>query len=410
MSKNKKSDYSNNDLKNIISYIEKKWFKFTYKTPNNFPRKGKKPSDVLYLPKPYIVPNDKKFDVMFYWDSFFTIQALKLNKKNIPLIKGIVENCFYQIDVFGKVLNANKKKWSDRSQLPFLTSMIREVYNLEKDKKWLSKAYKYAKIEYKKYWMNKYHKMPNGLSRFYCQYPDDKLHTREYKSRAEASWDMSPRFDDEDIHDLIPIDLNINLYKYEKDFAYFDKILNPNKVSNWNNVAKKRKVVINSLCWDKKDKLFYDYNFKLKEKKKIKSLAGYVSLFFRFASKKQANDLIKSLKLFKLNYCYAACDKDYGFKNRQWNWPYVWAPLIYILYEGLNNYKYTKLAKKVSKEFIELVINNFKKTGYIWEKYNGDSGTPGDVYDRYKNQEGFSWTNAVFEYLVYKEYGKEYLN
>jgi len=403
MIKNKKSDYSIEDIEEVINYIEKKWNKFTYKTSNNFPRKGRNPLDVLYLPYPYIVPNDKKFDVMFYWDSYFTIQALKLYKDKLPLIKGIVENCFYEIDLFGMVLNANRKKWSDRSQLPFLTSMVRDIYVLEKDKKWLIKAYKYAKNEYKKYWLNKYHKTSNGLSRFYCQYPDDKLHTREYKSRAEASWDMSPRFDDEDIHNLIPVDLNLNLYKYEKDFEYFDNILYPNKKSKWGKIAKKRKELINKFCWDNKDGLFYDYNFKLRSKKKIKSLAGYMALFYKFASKKQAEKLVKSLKIFKAKYGYAACDNNYNFKDRQWNWPYIWAPLIYILYEGLNNYGYTKLAKSISKEFIALVVNNFKKTGYIWEKYNGETGTPADVYDRYENQEGFSWTNATFEYLVYKE-------
>jgi alpha,alpha-trehalase len=406
MDKNKKNNITKEDLTDILSFVNNKWAEFEVRSPENATKKGKDPFDVLYLPNPYIVPNSKKFDVMFYWDSFFTIQGLKLHKDKKDLIKGIVDNLLYEIDTFGMALNANRKKWSNRSQLPYLTSMIIDVYSFSKDKKWLKKAYKTVKKEYSGYWLNRYHKFNNGLSRFYSQSPDDKEHSREYKSRAEASWDMSPRFSDEDIHNLIPVDLNINLYKYEKDFAFFEKILGYKNYLKWSKIADKRKKIIQSLCWNDKDGLFYDYDIKKQKQKMVKSLAGFQALFFGFAEKEQALRMSKSLKYFKANYSIAACSEDYSYKDRQWNWPYVWAPLIYILFEGFTKYGYKKEADDIAKDFIYLVIKNFKKTGYIWEKYNGITGTPAMVYDRYENQEGFSWTNAVFEYLVFKLYGK----
>ena len=61
----------------------------------------------------------------------------------------MVENFFFEIEHYGTVLNANRTYYLTRSQPPFLTSMIMEVYNAEKaagheDKNWLARAYGFA--------------------------------------------------------------------------------------------------------------------------------------------------------------------------------------------------------------------------------------------------------------------------
>ena len=47
------------------------------------------------------------------------------------LAKGMVENFFYEIENYGGILNANRTYYFTRSQPPFLSSMIRAVYDSE---------------------------------------------------------------------------------------------------------------------------------------------------------------------------------------------------------------------------------------------------------------------------------------
>lgn len=402
-------EISKEQAKELLDYITAKWDDFIFEA-KDAPKDSNDPDAILYLPKKYVAPNKEKFNTMFYWDSYFIMQGLKTEESRQGLIKGIVDNCLYEVEIYGKVLNANKKKWSTRSQLPCLAPMVGNVYENSHDKKWLAKAFDLVKKEYNDYWMNEHHLTATGLSRFYDESGDKaigkykKSHT--YKSRAEASWDMSPRFDDEDVHDLLSIDLNSNLYQCEKEFEKFSLELgNEDEAMIWNKKAEERKKIINDLMWSEEDGLFYDYNFKTGEKKKIKSLAGYQAMFVGLVNQEQAEKLKDSLKIFETNGGLAACDKDYGYSDRQWNYPIVWAPLQYAAAKGMENYGYKKEAEKIKKDFIKLVCENWEKTGKIWEKYNGLEGSGEKVpFDRYPPQSGFGWTNAVAEVFIRERY------
>jgi alpha,alpha-trehalase len=105
------------------------------------------PAGLLYLPHRYVVPGGR-FNEMYGWDSYFIIRGL-LRDKRVELAQGMVENFFFEIEHYGAVLNANRTYYLTRSQPPFLTSMILDVYDAKKeagqeDRTWLEKAYGYA--------------------------------------------------------------------------------------------------------------------------------------------------------------------------------------------------------------------------------------------------------------------------
>jgi alpha,alpha-trehalase len=108
------------------------------------------PQGLLYLEHKYVVPGGR-FNEMYGWDSYFIVRGL-LEDGKIELAKGMVENFFFEIEHYGSILNANRSYYLSRSQPPFLTSMILGVYEAEKaagreDKKWLARAYAFAKKE-----------------------------------------------------------------------------------------------------------------------------------------------------------------------------------------------------------------------------------------------------------------------
>lgn len=128
------------------------------------------PQGLLYLPKPYVVPGGM-FNAMYGWDSYFIIRGL-LEDGRLNLARNIVDNFFFEINHYGGVLNANRTYYLTRSQPPFLTAMIREVYEAEKakgqaDTTWLKRAYKEAVKNYQ-FWTEPPHLAGStGLSRYY---------------------------------------------------------------------------------------------------------------------------------------------------------------------------------------------------------------------------------------------------
>ena len=148
----------------------------------NLPRKINNMGDVrvaeipveglLYLPNRYIVPGGR-FNEMYGWDSYFIILGLVEEKKepDAKLAQGMVENFFFEIENYGAILNANRTYFFTRSQPPFLTSMIREVYdhpaNRHLTKEWLAKAYSYAQRDYQ-LWASPIHRVGDtGLARYH---------------------------------------------------------------------------------------------------------------------------------------------------------------------------------------------------------------------------------------------------
>jgi alpha,alpha-trehalase len=136
-----------------------------------------RPSDIahpglLYLPNKYVVPGGR-FNEMYGWDSYFIILGLIQDGRD-DLAKGMVENFFYEIEHYGGILNANRTYYFTRSQPPFLSSMIRAVYDAESSAghqdqaaAWLPRAYDYASRDHA-LWMMDFHKAGDtGLARYY---------------------------------------------------------------------------------------------------------------------------------------------------------------------------------------------------------------------------------------------------
>jgi len=120
--------------------------------PEELPAAG-----LLYLPYPYAVPGGR-FNEMYGWDSYFIVLGLEADHRD-KLAKNMVDNFLFEIEHYGAVLNANRTYYLTRSQPPFLTSMIRAVYENPASfsatpagrieaRAWLDRAYTLAQKDY----------------------------------------------------------------------------------------------------------------------------------------------------------------------------------------------------------------------------------------------------------------------
>ncbi len=128
------------------------------------------PAGLLYLPHRYVVPGGR-FNEMYGWDSYFIIRGL-LRDKRVEVAQGMVENFFFEIEHYGAILNANRTYYLTRSQPPFLTSMILDVYDAKKaagkeDRAWLETAYGYAVRDHNLWTREPHLAGSTGLSRYF---------------------------------------------------------------------------------------------------------------------------------------------------------------------------------------------------------------------------------------------------
>ncbi len=132
------------------------------------------PHGLLYLPEKYVVPGGR-FNEMYGWDSYFIIRGL-LRAGRVDLARGMVDNFFFEIEHYGAMLNANRTYYLTRSQPPFVSSMVVDVYraaheakkeNPPDDRAWLERAYADLSKDYEM-WMRDPHLVgETGLSRYF---------------------------------------------------------------------------------------------------------------------------------------------------------------------------------------------------------------------------------------------------
>lgn len=409
---------------------------------------------LLYLPHPYIVPGGR-FKEMYGWDSYFILEGL-LRSGHTGLAKDITDNQLYEIQHYGKVLNANRSYYINRSQPPFISEMILAVYNKTKNKTWLRHATPLIEKQYR-YWTSGEHLISQGaaagLSRyfsygegpaieveqgeikdgknhyqrvqeFFRSHPDalvnlgqyydgekDRLTPLFYKADGtmrESGFDPSYRFGpfNTDILNYAPVCLNSLLYKMELDLGKIDAILGqPLKQKAYLNRAKQRKAIISRALWDEKHGLFDDYNFVAKQQRYYPFGTMFFPLWAGLATQHQATKTLQNLSLLERKGGLMTSTYQSG---NQWDAPFMWAPLQDIAVKGLRNYPQIPgsrtAARRISIKFINTVAQDFQARHSIFEKYDAlnsaDNVSKKIKYGYSSNEIGFGWTNGVFLELL----------
>jgi alpha,alpha-trehalase len=86
-----------------------------------------------------------------------------------------------------------------------------------------------------------------------------------------------------------------------------------------------------------------------------------------------------------------------GSTPTQWAFPNGWAPLHFIVVEGLRRYGYHLEANRIAMKWLRTNLDWFTVHGVFLEKYNVVNPDKPPQKGVYPSQTGFGWTNAVFE-------------
>ncbi|MCW5923518.1 MAG: alpha,alpha-trehalase TreF [Saprospiraceae bacterium] len=415
----------------ILQHLENLWDALL-RQPDQLPSASNRPSSLIALPHPYIVPGGR-FREIYYWDSYFTMLGLQVSGR-VDIIQQMVDNFAYLIDTFGFIPNGNRTYYLGRSQPPFFALMV----NLLAETKGEATLLKYRHQLEKEYafWMagendlsaalsayRRVVRLPDGsiLNRYWddLDSPRPEAYTedvhvaqqsgrdpstvyRHIRAAAESGWDFSSRWFADGQHiktiqttDIVPIDLNCLLYYLEKTLVHaYRQLPDHTPVEVMKTRARLRKAAIQQYCWDKAAGFYFDYHFSANKHTDAWTLAATFPLFFHLAEKEQATQVAQHLQAKFLQP--GGLVTTLVRSGQQWDAPNGWAPLQWIAFKGLRQYGLDEVASANRMRWLALNEKTYADTGKMMEKYdvmNPDAKAGGGEYP---NQDGFGWTNGVY--------------
>lgn len=389
---------------------------------------------------PFVVPGGR-FNELYGWDSYMVSLGLIVSDR-VDLAKAMVINFCFCIKHYGKILNANRSYYLSRSQPPFLTDMALRVYDRIKTepdaKEFLRSATLAAIKEYYSVWVSAPRFDPaTGLSRYrpegkgvppetepthftHILTPYAKKHGMEFREFVEAynhSKIEEPELDEYFLHDravresghdtsyrlekvcanLATVDLNSLLYKYEVDIAmiirthFNDRLEIPEEFRTastrdvthessavWDRRARRRKMRMDSLLWDKEKGMFFDYDTAKQQRTSYESATTFWAMWAGLATPRQAADMVeKALPRFEAyGGLVSGTEESRGpvgleRPNRQWDYPYGWAPQQMLAWAGFLRYGYEDEAKRLAYKWLFMITKAFVDfNGVVVEKYD----------------------------------------
>jgi alpha,alpha-trehalase len=161
--------------------------------------------------------------------------------------------------------------------------------------------------------------------------------------------------------------------------------------------AKARAQAIQEYLWSEKEGFFKDYNFHHGTQTSVTSLAGVFPLYVGVATQEQADRVADVLRKDFLQP--GGLVSTLIENGQQWDAPNGWAPLQWAAVQGLRSYGHNDLADEITKRWTELNEKVYASSGKFVEKYNVASADGLGGGGEYVLQDGFGWTNGVYEAL-----------
>jgi alpha,alpha-trehalase len=231
--------------------------------------------------------------------------------------------------------------------------------------------------------------------------------------------------------DFVTVDLNSLLYKTEIDIArvleeeFGDSLILDNgqveSSQEWRRRADRRKALIRRYLWDASHGLFFDYDVIHQKQHVYVSATTFYPLWAchsehpetRLISTQDAQRLVQgALTRLEMAGGIAASDEasrgpvSASRPERQWDYPYGWAPHQMLAWRGLLNYGFDDLAHRLIYRWLYTIARNAADyNGTIPEKFDvvrrshevfAEYGNVGTRFS-YMTKEGFGWMNASFQ-------------
>jgi alpha,alpha-trehalase len=382
---------------------------------------------VLQADVPFLVPGGR-FNEQYGWDSYFIALGLAVSSQPglVDLVRGTVTQLFYQLKHFGKILNANRSYYFNRSQPPFTTAAAA----LLPEGPVRDEAMQLARVEYETVWMSGDHvNQETGLNKYgggpvsLCSAVEPGGYFKTFQQvaqvkgvdvrelihtvyRGESLGDPQVyRLVADDLamrdsgHDttarladcasvLLPVCLNSLLYKIERDLGLEE-------------VAELRRSKVYQFMWSKEAGYFMDYNYETGRKQRFVSPAGMVYPLWAGLVREEDAHRVRDVLVAHLEYTggiVGSTEESSSSGHFQWDYPWGWAPHQVMAWTGLMNYGFVVDAQRLAYRWSNLCAGIHAMGQCVPEKLDVVNNSIG-VDVEYGSQclgirEYFGWTAA----------------
>eukprot|EP01114_Cavostelium_apophysatum_P023986 TRINITY_DN9234_c0_g1_i1.p1 TRINITY_DN9234_c0_g1~~TRINITY_DN9234_c0_g1_i1.p1 ORF type:complete len:520 (-),score=132.10 TRINITY_DN9234_c0_g1_i1:221-1780(-) len=373
----------------------------------------------IEVPFPFVVAGDR-FREYYYWDTFWIIKGLLVSGM-INTTKGMLLNMMSLVEQYGFVPNGGRVYYLNRSQPPVLTQIVHEYVQTTGDYEFLSLALPILDKEYQ-FWMknrtifvhgyelNRYH-VENKLPRPEAYLADvnategmdEKRREKYYEgvaTAAESGQDFSSEwfrksFNQSTIETerVVPVCLNSMMLANEITLYYMHSAIgNETTAKYYRKRSSLRWSAIQDLMWNEGDLQWYDFNVRSDRQDDRFYATNWLPLWtvaytnfkltdrlpddFSVEEFRLSPSLLKKI-LDNMMYSEEAFHYPAGVPtslfntSEQWDFPNVWAPLMFYLVEGIRNIN-TSDSRSFSLDLVDRWISTsycgWKNTGFMFEK------------------------------------------
>jgi len=358
--------------------------------------------DVIYEPTQHIVisPVSRIWNcnwngwVLFDWDTYFAAYMYSFDNKDlayanvIAISKDISKNGF--IPNFASALGTSE----DRSEPPVGSYIVWKIYEKCKEKWFLSEVFNEL-LTWNRWWNNN-----RQVDGYLCwgsdPYKSDMPEwlTKEVGKIQAAKWesglDNSPMYDnarfDTSKHRLMLADVGlISMYIWDcRNLSKIAGVLGKQKIkTELNNRAEKYSAKLRTL-YDKKLGIYLNKNLVTGKFSYQLSPTLFYPLLTGIPTQKQAEIMMEkhfyNPKEFWGKWIIPSISRnDSAFKDNDYWRGRIWAPMNFLVYCGLKNYKLPLARHDLVKKSEQLLMKSWLGERHIFENYNSVTGAGGDV-------------------------------
>jgi alpha,alpha-trehalase len=146
----------------------------------------------------------------------------------------------------------------------------------------------------------------------------------------------------------------------------------------WDRRSKERRSRVNHYLWNQKEGMYFDYDTVKQEQCTYQSATTFWAMWSGLATPQQAQRLVETaLPLFEVQGgLVSGTEKSRGAvgldrPNRQWDYPYGWAPQQMLAWTGLGKYHYHEEAQRLAYKWLYMMTKAFVDfNGVVVEKYD----------------------------------------
>lgn len=351
---------------------------------------------------------------LFGWDNFFLAYMTSLASRDLAFanviehLRGATEEGFIPNDNRGN----GSKSW-DRSQPPVGAVMVKEIYKRYPER-WFLEATFDGLLAWNRWWVKK--RLNGGLLSYGSHEAKNPFNEPAVRTKRTAGYESG--MDDSPMYTGVPFNKEKNTLELQdvglsslyiadcKALAEMAGVLGRKKEQRELKLRARRMAKKMAALWHPGTGLYLnrrtdsgEFSFRLSPTLFYPLLAGV-------PSQKRAGIMLKHF--FDPNEFYgewmlpSIARNDPDFKRQRYWKGAIWPPLNFLTYLSLRQYGMTGAQRELAEKSLRLLLDEWKRKGYVSENYSSITGTGDD--SRLSSDRFHSW-GALFGIISFIDKG-----